>query len=180
MKTALAAMLIVAFCYADAYGQLAAKKKRTHSVRDSLRHAVLHRDSLMRSFRQSDGSINTLLQKIEYYNSQYSQDKSDFAHGFDTLDLSQKLPTLEKRMVVMGNLIQNDRASTLSYLFTIRDIMDHTSDQLGEWQDDLNADNNKLEKITDDIAEFKKDSALRIVPTDSLLRIKYFAQFGQV
>jgi potassium efflux system protein len=54
---------------------LKAKRKST-SVRDSLRRAILRRDSMMRTFKKSDTSINNLLQKVEYYTSVIQPDKN--------------------------------------------------------------------------------------------------------
>lgn len=153
------------------------KKAKSHlSVRDSLRHTVLKRDSLMRSFKHNDHSLNILLEKIEYYNSSFAQDFSNFSQGFDTLEISEKLPSIEKRMTVMGNLIRNDHSNTLGYLFTIRDLISHFKDDLDTWQQELADDNTKIDKILSDAVEFKKDTVAHTLPTDSSLRIKYIPQ----
>ncbi|RYE25472.1 MAG: hypothetical protein EOP42_21425, partial [Sphingobacteriaceae bacterium] len=78
------------------------KNKNTHAtLRDSLRAQVMQRDSMMRSFKHSKGSLNILLGKIEDYTTSYVETNADLARGFDTLDISERLPTLEKRMVTM-------------------------------------------------------------------------------
>jgi small-conductance mechanosensitive channel len=174
---ALSILLILTLCIANSYAQT--KKRHPLSLRDSLRRALLRRDSVMRSYKQTDGSLNSLLAKIEYYTNLYNEDKSDFARGYDTTDLSQKLPTVEKRMKFMGNLIENDQSSTLGYLFTIRDIMDHINDEVQDWQTSLNEDNSKLERLQDDVSAFKKDSILHVVPADSSLRITYLSETGE-
>jgi len=157
------------------------KKAKVHrSLRDSLRRAVLKRDSLLRTFKHSDNSLNELLQKIEYYNSSYNQDFSDFSQGFDTLEESQKLPPMEKRMKVMANLIQKDNSSSLGYLFTIRDIMGHFKDDLDNWQSDLADDNTKLDKIFRDGDEFKADTSMHTIPADSTLRVQYLSQIAGI
>ena len=157
------------------------KKSKVHrTVRDSLRRAVLQRDSLMRTFKHSDNSLNALLQKIEYYNSSYNQGLADYNRGFDTVDINQKLPSMERRMLVLGNLIQNDQSSTLGYLFTIRDLVSHSKDDLDDWQTELTNDNARLDKIHSDYTEFKQDTTMHTVPTDSTLRVKYMAQIIQI
>src|ERR1700761_3227591 len=90
------------------------KKTKLHrSTKDSLRRTILKRDSLLRTFKHSDNSLNELLQKIELYNSSYKQDSSELLQGFvDTLAISSTLPTMEKRMTVMSTLIQNERSSS--------------------------------------------------------------------
>ena len=180
-KISLSFFLAIAFVFTVTDSNAQHKKSKTHrSVRDSLRRSVLQRDSLMRTFKQSDNSVNALLQKIEYYNSAYNQDVAEYSQGFDTLDISQKLPTMEKRMVLMGNLIQNDQSSTLGYLFTIRDLISHFKDDLDSWQTELSTDNTSLDKIHGDISEFKGDTSMHSVPADSSLRVKYLAQIYQI
>jgi small-conductance mechanosensitive channel len=159
----------------DGYAQHK-KAKGHHSVRDSLRRAVLKRDSLMRTFKQSDNSLNDLLQKIEAYNSSYNQDLSDYSQGFDTLEVSAGLPKMEKRIAVLGTLLKNEHSSSLSYLFTIRDLFEHFNESLDDWGKELTDDNNKLEKILKDADEFKTDSAMHTVPSDSSLSTKYLPQ----
>jgi potassium efflux system protein len=157
------------------------KKTKSHgTVRDSLRRAVMQRDSLMRTFKHSDNSVNGLLQKLEYYNSSYNQDLSDFSQGFDTLEISQQLPAMERRMPIMGTLIENDHSSTLGYLFTIRDLISHFKDDLDNWQKELSENNTKMDKIHTDIIDFKKDTAMNKVPADSTLRVRYLPQITQI
>ncbi len=152
------------------------KAKAHHSVRDSLRRAVLKRDSLMRTFKQSDNSLNDLLQKIEAYNSSYNQDLSDYSQGFDTLEVNAGLPKMEKRIAVLGALLKNEHSSSLSYLFTIRDLFEHFNESLDDWGKELTDDNNKLEKILKDGNEFKSDSSMHTVPSDSSLSARYLPQ----
>lgn len=151
------------------------KKKKPHlSVRDSLRKKVLRRDSVIRSFKNVDGPVNILLGKIEDYTTSYVETNSDLSRGFDTLEISQELPTLEKRMTLMHNAI--DRSSTLSNLVTIRDIIDHLKDQMNSWEDQITIYTNQLDGISDKVSDFKSDTVLRNAPSDSSLRAKTIAQ----
>ena len=134
----------------------------------------------MRSFKQSNGSINGLFQKIEYYNSSYNQDLADYTQGFDTTELSKNLPATEHRMAIMGGLIGNYRSGTVTYLFTIRDLLTHFKEDLDTWQEELTADNAKLNKIHEDATEFKKDTALKTVPSDSSLQGRYLLQMNAI
>ena len=183
MKNLLKPCLLVftLFVFAVLNPSFAQHKRKGHrSTTDSLRRVMLKRDSLFRTFKQSDNSINSLLQKVEYYNSAYIQDFSDLSQGFDTLEESEKLPPMEKRMVTMGNLIQNDHSSPLSYLFTIREIVGHFKDDLARWQTDLAEDNSKLDKILNDADEFRLDTAMHTIPADSGLRVKYLEQTSSI
>jgi len=152
-----------------------AKKKKAHpSLRDSLQEKVQQRDSMIRSFKHLKGSLNILLGKIEDYTTSYVETNSDLSKGFDTLDVSENLPTLEKRMASMRKIINN--STTLGNLVTIRSMIDHLKDQLNTWEDQLTIYNKQLDKIRTNIAEFKADTALRTAPADSSLRVRCFIQ----
>lgn len=150
------------------------KTKAKRSVRDSIREKVLERDSVIRSFKHSNSSLNLLLGKIEDYNSANTEINSDFSKGFDTLDISQNLPQLERRMGTMRTIINN--STTYGNLVTIRSMIDHIKDQLGTWQEQLTIYSSQLDKVNTDIAEFKADTVLRTAPADSSLREKSLMQ----
>jgi potassium efflux system protein len=153
---------------------LANKKANPLSYRDSVRREMRRRNAMIRSFKNTDGSANVLLSKIEEYTNTYIQIKSDLSRGFDTLDVSEELPQMERRMSQMRITI--DRSTTLNYLSTIRDMIDHSSDQLKEWQAQLTAYNNQLDTIRENIADFKADSLMHQTPADTDLRVKSYLQ----
>lgn len=155
---------------------IAQTKKKKLSVRDSLRMAILRRDSMMRTFKKSDTSINNLLQKIEYYTSSFNQIKTSLSRGVDTLDISASLPSYEKRIGLIKTLIENDRSSTLRYLYAIRDILTRTDDQLDIYQDRLATINAKLVQNQNELSSMDKDSSLKIIPADSSLRSTFLVQ----
>ncbi|EHQ29283.1 mechanosensitive ion channel family protein [Mucilaginibacter paludis] len=160
-------------------GSAQVKKKTSRSLRDSLREKVLERTSLMRSFKRTDdASLDDLLGRIEDYTSLYIQTNSDLSKGFDTLDISQRLPTLEKRMALMKTTIDN--SGTLGYLVTIRTMVDHITDQLNSWEDKLTRYSNQLDSIHGDIVKFKKDSVVHSAPEDSTLQDKYILQVQEL
>ena len=111
---ALSLLLITLLSSVNTFGQT--KKKKTHSVRDSLRASILSRDSMMRSLKRSDTSVNNLLQKVEYYTSAFNQIKSNLSKKLDTVDISTKLPSFERRVTLIKSLIDNDKSSSSSQL----------------------------------------------------------------
>ncbi len=151
----------------DGFGQLR-RKKRSQS--DSLRASILHRDSMMRTLKRSDTSLNMLLQKVEYYNNSFTQISVTLSHGFDTLDISKQLPSFQRRVTIVKNLIDQDKSNTLRYLYAIRDILTRAEDQLDEWQDQLADINSKLVQMRSDLNEIKKDSTFSTVPADTSLQ----------
>jgi potassium efflux system protein len=166
-------LFLLTLFVADGFAQ---SKRKPQSVRDSLRRAILRRDSMMRTFKKSDTSINNLLQKVEYYTSSFNQIKTSLSRNIDTVDISQKLPSFESRISLIKKLIDDDRSSTLRYLYAIRDILTRSDDQLDLWQDKLADINTKLVQNQNELASMDKDSSLKIIPSDSSLRNTYFEQ----
>ncbi|MEB0261402.1 MULTISPECIES: mechanosensitive ion channel domain-containing protein [unclassified Mucilaginibacter] len=150
--------------------------RKPQTVRDSLRRAILRRDSMMRTFKKSDTSINNLLQKVEYYTASFNSIKTSLSRNIDTVEVSQKLPAFEKRIGLIKNLIDDDQSSTLRYLYAIRDILTRSDDQLDLWQDKLADINTKLVQNQNELASMDKDSTLKIVPADSSLLTSFLIQ----
>lgn len=171
----LIALISLVFAFSnDAYGQTRKRKKRT--VTDSLRAAMLRRDSMMRYYKTSDTSTNYLLQRIEYYTLSFNQINNMLGKGLDTADISAALPRLEKLTVTMRGLILKDRSGTLRYLYAIRDVLSKQQDRLDLWQDQLMDMSDKLADIDEDINKITQDSVFRIFPADSTLRLTFLQQ----
>lgn len=156
------------------------KTKRTRTVSDSLRAAILRRDSMMRYYRTSDTSTNNLLQRIEYYTLSFNQISTRLGKGLDTIEISAQLPRTEKLNTVVRNLIVRDRSGTLRYLYAIRDILNKQQDRLDIWQDNLKEINEKLADIDEQINQIGKDSIFRIFPADSTLRLTFLQQRSSI
>lgn len=172
--SALILFLAAFFCLPGAFAQV--KKKRHLSKRDSLRASILSRDSLMRTFKRSDTSLNGLLQKVEAYTSVFNQIKSNLSRELDTVSISKQLPLYEKRIVTIKNMIDNDQSSTLRYLYAIRDFLTHIDDNLDDWSTTLTAINSKLIQNQTDLTQMSADSAFKTVPSDSSLRVVFLKQ----
>ena len=165
-----AAFLLSNYCKAQS------NSKRNRTVSDSLREAILQRDSMMRYYRTSDTSTNNLLQRIEYYTLSFNQIGARLDKGLDTTDISAQLPRTEKLVIVLRKLILRDRSGTLRYLYAIRDILNKQQERLDVWQQDLMDFNEKLAKTNRQINQIGKDSIFRIFPTDSTLRLTFLQQ----
>ena len=170
-------LLLIAVVFES--GAQTKKKIGPKSLRDSLKAKVLQRNAMIKAFKHTDdGSLNDLLGKIQEYTSKYIQTNSDLSRGFDTLDISQRLPTLERRMMLMRSTIDN--SGTLGYLTTIRTMVDHISSQTSDWEDKLNKYSDQLDNIRTDIVAFKKDTAFTTAPEDSTLQDKYVLQVEEL
>ncbi|MBS7563133.1 mechanosensitive ion channel [Mucilaginibacter sp. Bleaf8] len=174
-RIALACLLLLAVLpFNDAAAQK--KKKSSRTVADSLRQAMLRRDSMMRYYKTSDTSTNNQLQKIEYYTESFNQIANTLNRGLDTVEISTQLPRVERAVKLIRNLISKDRSGTLRYLYAIRDILSHRQDDLDVWQDQLADINSKLIDVHSNLVQIHKDSVFKVFPTDSTLMISFLEQ----
>ncbi len=134
------------------------------------------RDSLIRSFNKSDTSINGLIQKIEQYTTTFNQINNNLSEGLDTADVSTGFPPVLRRINKIDSLTNTHKSSTLRYLFVLRDNLDRMQAQLDGWQGDMEDISTKLIQNQSDLIKFAKDTSLKIVPADSIIRVRFFAQ----
>jgi potassium efflux system protein len=162
------------------YSGFAQDKKPQTSQRETERRKMHHRDSLVRSFNKADTSINTLLRRLEQYTTTFNQINNNLAEGVDTAEISAGFPPVLRRVNRIDSLTNTRKATTLRYLFVLRDNLDHLQDQLEAWQADLEDVSAKLIQNQTDLIKFAKDTTLKIIPADSIMRHTFFAHRGIV
>ena len=172
--TPLIILLTVFVCLSDSFAQDKKKKPGT-AIRESVRHKMHSRDSLLRSFNKSDTSISSLLQRIAQYTTTFNTINNNLAEGIDTTEISQGFPPDLKRINKIDSLINTNKSSTLRYLFVLRDNLDHLQGDMEGWQSDLDDISTKLIQNQKDLIKFAKDTSLKIIPADSLIRETFFA-----
>ncbi len=156
------------------------KKKIQITKRESARRAMHSRDSLLRSLSKSDTSVNSLIQRIQQYTTSFNQINNNLSDGLDTIEVSQQLPSVIKRLNKLDSLAKTHKSSTLRYLFVLRDNLDKYQDELEGWQSDMGDINTTLIQNENDLIKFSKDSTLKAAPSDSLLKITYFNQLKAI
>jgi small-conductance mechanosensitive channel len=171
-------LVLTTFSVQESFAQ--AKRKKPKSLRDSARKSMHSRDSVFQAISKNDTSVNSLLQRVEQYTTTFNQINNSLAEGLDTAEISQQLPVLVKRINKIQTLANTKKSGTLRYLFVLRDYLDHMQDQMDGWQSDLDDVNTKLVQNQHDILQFSKDSVLKIVPTDSVLKSTFLAQLKAV
>ncbi|MDP9081579.1 MAG: mechanosensitive ion channel [Bacteroidota bacterium] len=177
--TPLIILLLTVFSSLNALAQ-DRKKKPEVAKKEAVRHRMHSRDSLLRSYNKSDTSINSLLQLIGHYTTTFNQIKNDLSEGLDTADVSLGFPPVAKRINKIDSLANTHKSSTLRYLFVLRDNLDNLQDKLDGWQSDLEDVSTKLIQNQNELIKFAKDTTLKIVPGDSVIRKAFFAQRGAV
>lgn len=155
------------------------KKKVIPVADDSVKFALKYQDSLLHKAKKSDTSLNNLLDKIEYYTTSFNQINSSLSKGIDTLEISSKLPQLDRGIKIVKETVNNsDNSSTLRYLYAVRDILTHIEDRLDAWQEKLSEINSRLVKTQSRILEFRRDSSLNYIPSESTLQNQYVEQLS--
>ena len=159
---------------------LVAKKKKPKVLRESARKSMRSRDSVFLQLSRSDTSGATLLQHLQQYTTTFNQINNALSEGLDTLDESQQLPSVIKRLGRIKVLANTRKSSTLRYLFVLRDNLDHLQDMMDAWQNDLDDVNSKLIQFQHDILGFQQDSLLRSLPSDSVIRNAFIEKRAEV
>ncbi|TSJ40698.1 mechanosensitive ion channel [Mucilaginibacter corticis] len=170
-------LVITLFSFSLQNGYAQDSRTNSKTLRKKERKAVHTRDSIYRTFNQSDTSINNLLQRLETYTATFKQTNNNLAAGLDTADISQRLPSTIRRINKIKDQANTHKASTLRYLFVLRDNLDHLQGVVKGWQTNLDAIDDKLVQNQSDIVKFPKDSLLlKTIPTDSVLRSTFFSE----
>ncbi len=137
-----------------------------------------YRDSVLKTLRQSDTSINTLLQRIDYYSNSFGEMKNTLNRGFDTVSISRELPGLENNLSYLKrSLAINEDKITIRFLYTVKDILENLEKSAISWQTELAVYNKSLIQMQSGLYAITKDSTFNVVPADSALRKSFFSQF---
>src|ERR1700712_1996610 len=120
-KCALLLFFLIAVLYdASAFSQ-GTNKKKGGSRRETERRRMHLRDSALRSINRGDTSINGLLQRVEQYAASFNQINNSLSQGLDTVDISQRLKPVIRRIDKIDKLTNTHKSSTLRYLFVLND-----------------------------------------------------------
>jgi potassium efflux system protein len=172
---ALAIALAFSLTYFKATGQNKKKHDRV-TVSDSLRASILYRDSLLRTLKRSDTSLNNLLQKVENYTVVLNQISNSQTRGLDTTEISEGLPLSERVVNRMRSSVSDDKFSTLRFLYNLRNILTRRQDQMDIWQEDLNEISSNLVQTRNRLQGIANDNTLNNAPADSSLQITFIQQ----
>jgi potassium efflux system protein len=175
LRLTLLAIIALSVFGHDAYAQN--DRAATQSLNAKKRKEINRRDSVLRAFNKTDTSLNNLLQRLEQYTVTFNQINNSLANELDTADIAEKLPSTLRRISKIKIQAETHKASTLRYLFVLRDNLDHIQERLDDWQQDLDRVDDKLVQNQTDLIKFTKDSIiLKTIPTDSVLRVIFFEQ----
>ncbi|HZY38606.1 MAG TPA: mechanosensitive ion channel domain-containing protein [Mucilaginibacter sp.] len=156
-------------------------KKEVSKKRETQRHAMHVRDSMLRIITRTDTSVNGLLQRMEQYTANFNQISNSLEEGVDTVDIGEQLPAMITRVDKIHLAGHLHKSGTLRYLFVLRDNLDRMQEKLDGWQTDVEYVDSRLVQNENDLIKFSNDTVLkRRVPTDTALKKTYFMQLAQV
>lgn len=123
-----------------------------------------------------DTSFNALMKRIDFYTTSFTEISKELNNGFDTLEISENLPLIEKR------LQDADEYKLLTYrsLNTLSDYFATAQKQLNKWEEKLDLYNSSLVQMRELITGLTTDSTFQKFPTDSLLRNRFFARLNDL
>lgn len=126
---------------------------------------------------KGDTSLNTFIDRVEYYTNAFNQMTAVLSKGFDTIAISQDLPKIDQavKYIQKGTKVE-DRSNSLRFLYSLRDILTRLEDRLSLYQVTLGGFNDKLVGIQNGLIQVKQDPSLKIAPTDSILYAEYQEQ----
>lgn len=168
LRTVFYPVLFIA-CFVIGGNALAQSSKKQKNLKDSVAAA------------KGDTSLNTFMDRVEFYANTFNQMNSVLSRGFDTTTVSTDLPKIESSLkyIQKGTSVE-DRSNTLRYLYSLRDILTQIEDKLNVYQKTLSGYNDKLVQIQNGLIQMKQDPSLKNAPTDSILNEEYQEQIKRL
>lgn len=124
----------------------------------------------------ADTSFNGLIKRVDYYAAQFNKIGNDLSVGFDTLDISETLPTIEKRVSDASGY----NLATFRSLSTLQDYFATSQKQLDKWSNRLTLYNNSLVGMQEVLCHLTTDSVFQKIPADSALRNRFFNRLNEL
>lgn len=128
---------------------------------------------------KGDTSLNTFIDRVEYYTNAFNQMNTVLSKGFDTTAISQDLPKIDQAVknIQKGTKVE-DRSNSLRFLYSLRDILTRLENKLDLYQKTLSGFNDRLVTIQNGLIQVKQDPSLKTPPTDSILHAEYLEQMN--
>jgi len=155
------------------------KKREIRSQQRKKRH--LTDSAWKKDFRITDTSAALVINKIEDINNTLNSFNDAIENGYDTSEISEKLPIYQKNLAMMRIGITNMSGSlNLRNLSLVQDILQDMTDDLKEWQASLISYYTELVSINTQMRTISFDSTMKQLPVDSELRFLYLRQVGEL
>ncbi len=124
----------------------------------------------------TDTTFNGLIKRVDYYAEQFNKIGTDLSTGFDTLDINETLPAIEKRV---GDA-KTYNLATFRSLSTLQDYFATSQKQLDKWSNRLTLYNNSLVGMQEILCHLTTDSVFQKIPADPTLRDRFFNRLNEL
>jgi small-conductance mechanosensitive channel len=134
-------------------------------------------DSARKFARSADAGTTSLVSKIEAYTVLLNKANAVLKRGFDTLQVTGKLPEFENSLYLIEEFVEskagisNQRTLNLSKI-----LLAQMERQLNQWQGILQRYSDQLVLNNTLFNAIGSDSILQALPGDSVLRLQYYSQ----
>lgn len=131
------------------------------------------------AINESDTIVPILVKKIQYISELIANTNRISAKEFDTTKILRTLPLTEELLgIIELSFISRNAYQNLRALKSIKGILVQSEMQLETWQNSLFSYADELATLKVKLAEVKKDTVLKKLPKDSVLRDIYFSQIA--
>ncbi|OAQ39264.1 hypothetical protein A5893_11395 [Pedobacter psychrophilus] len=124
----------------------------------------------------ADTTFNGLIKRVDYYAEQFNIIGTGLSAGFDTIDISETLPSIEKKIEDASAY----KLATFRSLSTLQDYFATSQKQLDKWSNKLTLYNNSLVGMQEILCHLTTDSVFQKIPADSALRNRFFNRLNEL
>ncbi len=125
----------------------------------------------------SDTAVAVIINRIEGYTLMLNQLGTTLKRGYDTTRITERLPLIDSSLhVIKGNIAALGSTPNVHDLYTNKVMLVQLKRILKTWQDDLFQHYDELVHINDTLQQVRKDTSMRVVPTEDELREFYVSQ----
>ncbi len=128
----------------------------------------------------ADTSFSALLNRIDYYGTEFNNISTTLQNGFDTVAVADLLPAIENRLHKSRAYSLGDNLLTIRSLATFQDYFATSQKQLDKWSEQLTKYNNSLLAMQETLCGLTTDTLFKHLPADSALRSKFFARLNSL
>lgn len=122
-------------------------------------------------------SLDDLIRKNEAYTIALNHIHAGLRRSFDTITINRELPQLERTLETVGQRLESQESSlNLRYLSALENLVVNFRAQVTDWQNSIDARNEDLQQLGEEIATIRNDRDLQLALTDTTILPEYQLQ----
>lgn len=152
---------------------------RTRNIHS--RSSYERRLSRERDMGTYDTTANRVISRIEEINATLNDISDIMDNGFDTVEIHESLPSIERAFrIIESNITRRTASRNLRNISLLQSLLEESSEPLADWQSSLFDYSTQLAGIAARIKTITTDSTLRNLPADAAVRRLYFQQLNEL